>query len=701
VGLKSLKSLNLTNGYPNKNNNKNNKVKSKPLELRSRVKILIVKYMYYYNVFLLQDESIKQETRFKQHMQGFFQDSVKRKTPRGDRARLPPFNKSQTDEENINDQTRFERGTTPGVAGVPHKALVSLKPAPRRSEVVALNTDQPKCDFRQHFKEFMSTTTNVKRARSFSQPRDKNNCQSDSEVDQVGSRRGLSRNDSSRTEGSVEKCVEDVAETEKRPTKRQSRQRVNPSPSPSESSSTVSTQASSSTEIRRTESQRSSSQSQAEEDVDKPVLLNEHSDNRINSESSYEYVTDSSSSLDVITKVTPEVTRKQSVSSVGSDKPPQPKHKPPGTDGFSTSSYYARVRSRATAEAIRQKVAAAEEPNNFEAADEAVPASAPNSGVVHRKFDNVRRQRSKTVDRDMMSTAAASTEASSEDPTDIEVEVIMTEPNLTRSYMLAVSPADNKIKIEETYEAVKTTSPNNLMATASTYSKRIEARTSSDSLRVEELVKEEKISRLSPFNRFRSSLVSGSSTGLTSTARRAEAARRDAAEAVCNGGRSRTESTSNSSDYRTSQEKRSRFFYRKSRTGPLPGETASGTTEECSVNLTSNHSTTTLSNVDLSASHSAAVMSSDHRNYCVRAKSEFNPRSTAVVSPTSTAMVTASTTTSSDYVPKNNYFLAAAKRWASYDKPSNNTPFNRDSWKRSHRKFNYSRFLNYTRESFV
>jgi hypothetical protein len=39
VGLKSLKSLNLTNGYPNKNkNNKNNnknknKVKSKPLKL--------------------------------------------------------------------------------------------------------------------------------------------------------------------------------------------------------------------------------------------------------------------------------------------------------------------------------------------------------------------------------------------------------------------------------------------------------------------------------------------------------------------------------------------------------------------------------------------------------------------------------------------------------------------------------------------
>jgi hypothetical protein len=35
VGLKSLKSLNLTNGYPNNKNKKkkNNKVKSKPLEL--------------------------------------------------------------------------------------------------------------------------------------------------------------------------------------------------------------------------------------------------------------------------------------------------------------------------------------------------------------------------------------------------------------------------------------------------------------------------------------------------------------------------------------------------------------------------------------------------------------------------------------------------------------------------------------------
>jgi hypothetical protein len=43
VGLNSLKSLSLTNVYPNKNK-KNNKVKSKPLELRSRVKKVLAEF---------------------------------------------------------------------------------------------------------------------------------------------------------------------------------------------------------------------------------------------------------------------------------------------------------------------------------------------------------------------------------------------------------------------------------------------------------------------------------------------------------------------------------------------------------------------------------------------------------------------------------------------------------------------------------
>ena len=43
-----------------------------------------------------------------------------------------------------------------------------------------------------------------------------------------------------------------------------------------------------------------------------------------------------------------------------------------------------------------------------------------------------------------------------------------------------------------------------------------------------------------------------------------------------------------------------------------------------------------------------------------------------------------------------------ARRWAAYDsKNAYSSPFARDSWKRTHRKFNYSRFLNYTRETFV
>jgi hypothetical protein len=56
VGLKLLKSLNLTNVYPNKNknNNKNNKVKSKPLELCSRVKSETIITMFLYREPLIE-----------------------------------------------------------------------------------------------------------------------------------------------------------------------------------------------------------------------------------------------------------------------------------------------------------------------------------------------------------------------------------------------------------------------------------------------------------------------------------------------------------------------------------------------------------------------------------------------------------------------------------------------------------------------
>ena len=110
------------------------------------------------------DESIKEEVRLRQHFEDFFQDTGKRRTSR-ERSR-PPLERPQNPDE-LEGQNRFDRGTTPG------RALVqNLKPAPRKSEVEMLNREN-KCDLKNHFKEFMSTTNTMKRARSFSQPRDK------------------------------------------------------------------------------------------------------------------------------------------------------------------------------------------------------------------------------------------------------------------------------------------------------------------------------------------------------------------------------------------------------------------------------------------------------------------------------------------------------------------------------------------------
>jgi hypothetical protein len=51
---------------------------------------------------------------------------------------------------------------------------------------------------------------------------------------------------------------------------------------------------------------------------------------------------------------------------------------------------------------------------------------------------------------------------------------------------------------------------------------------------------------------------------------------------------------------------------------------------------------------------------------------------------------------------KENHFLNAARKWASYEKPINySSTITREGWKRTHRKFNYSRFLNYTKETYV
>ena len=78
-------------------------------------------------------------------------------------------------EQNLN---RYDRGTTPAGPGGKDRDEMrkNLKPAPRKSDVVDIN-NEPKHDLRLHFKDFMSTNPSnmCKRARSFSQPRDKRN----------------------------------------------------------------------------------------------------------------------------------------------------------------------------------------------------------------------------------------------------------------------------------------------------------------------------------------------------------------------------------------------------------------------------------------------------------------------------------------------------------------------------------------------
>ena len=111
---------------------------------------------------------MKEDLAFRQHFQDFFGETGSKLRKPRDRSRArSPLDKTQKDEENMleQDKTRFDRGATPG------RTLIqcNLKPAPpRNTDVFELNTE-PKCDLKQHFKEFMSTTnkkdSSVARAR--------------------------------------------------------------------------------------------------------------------------------------------------------------------------------------------------------------------------------------------------------------------------------------------------------------------------------------------------------------------------------------------------------------------------------------------------------------------------------------------------------------------------------------------------------
>ncbi len=523
---------------------------------------------------------------------------------------------------------KFERGTTPGRVLIPN-----LKPAPRKLEVEVLNREH-KCDLKSHFKEFMSTTNTMKRARSFSQPREKNS--SDREI---AKRSGATQISNLDEEDQEEKHVEDIAETEKatRRPSRSGRAVIDSSCSGSERASTA------------------SEDSVLATCQDKPIL--DETDNR-----------DSESS------------RKSSVTSIEAKLPPMPPRYKPSLEGSGTSSYYARVRTRA--EGSKRK------DSTFTDSDSA--SSAPSSGTVSRKFDaSARKYRSKTIEVGFPVPPPMAEKPQEEEDSlaaDQEVETILKETKKTHTNT-EVYPSSNANKTP-TY-----TTPSPLVKTPTS---------PSNSLKVTS--ETEAKSRLSPFNRFRSSLVMGSISSNRDSPRKSSMASIEATSPIHNGGgRQRTESETSSSK---SSEKRSRFFYRKSRTGPLPGD-SEVLQNPSSVTSSASNSTSNLGGSShLTVSQEEVSRSSLDSRHAVRAKSEFSPRTG--LNPATTAASAVSGTSSSEYTstsgsggPKDNLFMAAARKWASYDKPSYQTPFTRDNWKRSHRKFNYSRFLSYTRETFV
>ena len=385
----------------------------------------------------------------------------------------------------------------------------------------------------------------------------------------------------------------------------------------------------------------------------------------------------------------------QSMTSITSDValPPQPpKYKP--QMGSDTSTYYARVRTRASNDLSKKRDSLLNGGGEN--------GSAPNSANVARKFDaTARKHRSKTIEIGF----TVKENKKEDDLADKEVEnILSSESNLVTS---EAAEASQEPPLSMSSLVITTRSP------IKSPKKGLESRTSSDSLKVKA---EETPKRMSPFNRFKNSLVLGTSNCSSPSSRNSktptESSKSPPIYPQSGSRRERTESETSTS---RSSEKRSRFFYRKSRTGPVGNAEGENGEKSNSIHSSASNSTSNLTSpstpvaikeveiVDSwkgagasggATSVAGASIRKFEDRHAVRAKSEFSPRS-------ATASNSAGTSTSNEYVSKDNYFLAAAKRWASYDKPTYNTPFTRDHWRKSHRKFNYSRFLNYTRETFV
>eukprot|EP00095_Tigriopus_kingsejongensis_P009105 maker-scaffold150_size309978-snap-gene-0.9 protein:Tk09105 transcript:maker-scaffold150_size309978-snap-gene-0.9-mRNA-1 annotation:"dual specificity protein phosphatase 23-like isoform x1" len=151
-----------------------------------------------------EEESLKKELDFQNHLQNFHQESRCRSQPK-DRSNVP---KESNNEEP--DWTRYSRAVTPGRVLKDNLKPVSL----RKSEGWELEEAKTKCDYTKHFKQFMSGS-NVKRARSFSQPKEKDKLKDGGEGTRDDDDERSSPDDSRRPSLTKEKYPEDRNENEK------------------------------------------------------------------------------------------------------------------------------------------------------------------------------------------------------------------------------------------------------------------------------------------------------------------------------------------------------------------------------------------------------------------------------------------------------------------------------------------------------
>ena len=602
-------------------------------------------------------------------MQNFFRETNHRcrSQPRGpDKAKCEKDKKGEDSNEEQPDHGT--RAVTPG-----RSLLLNLKPVakPTRREPVV---EKQNCEYTKHFRGFMSTAnTNMKRARSFSQPRDK----------QMERKKEKTPSDDN-----SEKSQNDDAKERNR----FSRERA-PSPSASESSH------SSANEIKKVE----------KEDIES-----------VKSEDSKEPQKEG-------------IERKMSTDS-GKSLPPQPAYKPKVDSGSSTYSYYTRIRSRGGSRKRENSIATS--------GDEVAPVvevkeEEKKTKPIKTKKDKSenggkakvirKRMRNKTIATPTSTqTTPEKPKIKNDQPDETPKEEKSEEMVRARSRLLS----DNTPKkvwtkargipndIENSSLSIPDSDSNNNRPSPckytgslsnGSYSKvynRSDSNSSMDDknrknaprsgITVDEQKDKPEEEKSEVMAKARSKLLGDSTPkkvwtrarGIPNDIDNSRLAIPDSDSnnnrpspckytgSLSNGSNSkvynRSDSNSSTEDKgrKTSSEKRR---FRRTRENNR-AKTEAPTTSSNAV---------TTDSTRLSYSHSYSMMRA--------AKSECN---LVDMDPSNTYGLTNPS--------RDNYFLSAAKKWAAYDsKNAYSSPFSRDSWKRTNRKFNYSRFLNYTRETFV